>query len=274
MVKRLLADYEQHSGQAVNFNKSGIFFSSNVRRDKQHLLSNIQGVQNELKDNMYLGLPSLVGKSRRKVFSFVKERVWKRVQGWNNCKLSKAGKAVMIKNVALAILSFCMSCFLIPKSFSQEIEKMLNGYWWKGNSNNNRGLRWLSWDKMCKSKCKGGLGFRNLYGFNMALLGKHVWHFMNNPNSLVARVYRARYFPTDHILKAQRGVDASFIWTGICEARDVLSMRFKWVLGDGKSIEIFSDPWLKGKGDFRVENQHVNRNNSEKICEYFCPDTK
>lgn len=110
-VKKLLNEYEQLSGQAVNFNKSGIFYSSDVRRDKQHQLSNILGVQNELKDIKYLGLPSLVGRSRKKVFSFVKERVWKRVQGWSNCKLSKAGKAVMIKNVALAIPSFCMSCF-------------------------------------------------------------------------------------------------------------------------------------------------------------------
>lgn len=30
-------------------------------------------------------------------------------------------------------------------------------------------------------KSKGGLGFRDLYGFNLALLGKHVWNFLNNP---------------------------------------------------------------------------------------------
>lgn len=74
-VKNLLNNYEQQSGQAVNYNKSGIFFSSNVRRDKQLQISKILGVQNELKDSKYLGLPSLVGRSRKKVFSFVKERV-------------------------------------------------------------------------------------------------------------------------------------------------------------------------------------------------------
>lgn len=43
-VKRVLQEYEHQSGQAVNFNKSGIFFGSNVRRDKQLELSNILGV--------------------------------------------------------------------------------------------------------------------------------------------------------------------------------------------------------------------------------------
>ncbi|XP_074356362.1 putative mitochondrial protein AtMg00310 [Apium graveolens] len=153
-------------------------------------------------DSKYLGLPSLIGKSKKKVFNFIKERVLKRIQGWSNSKLSRAGKAVMIKNVAQAIPSYCMSCFLIPKLLSQEIERILNGFWWKSGANNGKGLRWLSWEKMCKSKNKGGLGFRSLYGFNLALLGKHVWHLLNNTGSLVERVFKARYFQQNHFLKA------------------------------------------------------------------------
>lgn len=74
-VKNLLNEYEQQSGQAVNFHKSGSFFSFNDMRDKQHEISNIQGVHNELKDSKYMGLRSLIGRSKKKVFSFVKERV-------------------------------------------------------------------------------------------------------------------------------------------------------------------------------------------------------
>ncbi|KAL8094028.1 hypothetical protein AgCh_035786 [Apium graveolens] len=273
-VRRLLQEYELQSGQAVNFNKSGIFFSSNVRRDKQHELSSILGVQNELKDSKYLGLPSLIGRSKKKVFSFVKERVWKRVQGWSNSKLSRAGKAVMIKNVAQSIPSYCMSCFLIPKSLTQEIERILNGYWWKTGVNNNKGLRWVSWDKMCSSKSRGGLGFRSLHGFNIALLGKHIWQFLTKPESLVARIFRARYYPDNHVLQASRGQDASFIWQGICEAKEELTAGFKWVLGDGNNINIFSDKWLRGKLDYRVENHHVNSARGDKVKEYFRSNTK
>lgn len=55
------------------------------------------------------------------------------------------------------------------------------------------------------TKIKGGLGFRDLHGFNLALLGKHVSNFASNPQSLVARVYKARYFPNSHVLQARRG---------------------------------------------------------------------
>lgn len=61
------------------------------------------------------------------------------------------------------------------------------------------------------SKTKGGLGFKSLYGFNIALIGKFCWNFIRNPRSLVARVYKARYFPTTNFLKADVKSSSSFI---------------------------------------------------------------
>lgn len=111
-----------------------------------------------------MGLSSFVGKERKKVFNFVKERVWRKVQDWSHKLLSKAGKTVMVKNVGQSIPSYAMSCFMLPKSLCTEIKRLLNGYWWSSNGNENKGIMWLAWDKMVITKCKGGLGFRNLHG--------------------------------------------------------------------------------------------------------------
>jgi hypothetical protein len=43
--------------------------------------------------------------------------------------LSQAGKEVLIKSVAQAIPSYCMSVFLLPSSIGDDIEKMLNSFW-------------------------------------------------------------------------------------------------------------------------------------------------
>lgn len=108
-IKRILQNYELQSGQAINFQKSGVYFSSNVRTDKQTEMRNLLEVHNDLSEGKYLGLPSLIGKSKRRVFNFLKDRMWSKIQGWNAKCLSKAGKAVLLRNVAQAIPSYAMS---------------------------------------------------------------------------------------------------------------------------------------------------------------------
>lgn len=156
-VKTLLNEYENLSGQSVNFQKSGMYFSSNVRQAKRNELSSILGVTNDLQHSKYTGLPSLVGRSKKRVFGFVKYEVWKRHQGWRAKSISRAGKTILIKNVAQSIPSYFMWCFLLPKSLCQEIEKMLNKYWWSTTSSDRKGINWLSWEAMSMSKSKGGL---------------------------------------------------------------------------------------------------------------------
>lgn len=97
---------------------------------------------------------------------------------------------------------------------------------------------------------------------------------MNKPNSLVARVFKARYFSDCHVLRAQKGEGASFIWGGIVEAKEELFRGFKWVLGDGRSIHMFTDQWLRGKQDYRVDDHHANRHRNDKVCDYFRSNTK
>lgn len=125
----LLSCYAEQSGQAINFQKSGIFFSSNVRRDKQLEFSGLLGVHNDISTSNYLGLPSLIGRSKKMVFGFLKDKIRKRIQAWGAKPISRAGKTILFKNVSQSIPSYCMSCFLLPKMLCQEMERILNNYW-------------------------------------------------------------------------------------------------------------------------------------------------
>lgn len=60
-IKEVLNSYEAVSGQAVNYQKSAVFFSANVRRDKQAEIKQVLVVFNDIGDSKYLGLPSLIG---------------------------------------------------------------------------------------------------------------------------------------------------------------------------------------------------------------------
>lgn len=76
-----------------------------------------------------------------------------------------------------------------------------------------RGLHWAKWDDLCKPKCFGELGFRKLIVFNCALLAKHVWLIIQNPQSLMAKVLKSRYFKNSDIMKVAVGNNPSFIWS-------------------------------------------------------------
>ena len=62
----------------------------------------------------YLRLPTLVGRTKYHTFSYLTDRIWKKLQGWKGKMLSKAGKEVLIKAVAQSIPTYTMSVFQIP----------------------------------------------------------------------------------------------------------------------------------------------------------------
>ena len=268
-IKSILDNYASHSGQSINYSKSGITFSSNVKVDNQAAISSILGVNNDLQNSKYLGLPSLVGRSKKRVFGFVKERMWKRLQGWKAKKISRAGKTVLIKNVATAIPSYCMSSFLLPRSMCNEMEVLMNKYWWQSGSTDRRGINWVKWSGLSMSKCFGGLAFRDLYGYNIALMAKHVWNFVYSPQSLVSRFYKSKYFQNTHILQAKASPGSSFIWQGIITARNEVLKGYRWILGDGNSINCTQDPWLIGKGDFKVDQTRAYADNNMVVSQLF-----
>lgn len=69
------------------------------------------------------------------------------------------------------------------------------------------------------SKSRGGMGFKSLFGFNIALLGKQVWKCIEQPELLVSRILKARYFAGVHVLNAGRGQGSSFVWQGFGKLR-------------------------------------------------------
>lgn len=124
------------------------------------------------------------------------------------------------------------------------------------------------------SKSRGGLGFKSLYGFNVALLGKHIWRCIEQPDLLVSRVLKARYFQDAHILDAVKGQGGSFIWAGLWQAKEILKGGLRWVVGNGQSIVATKDPWLALKKDFKVENLQRYERRGETVSELFHSGTK
>ncbi|KAL0300247.1 UNVERIFIED_CONTAM: hypothetical protein Sangu_2503500 [Sesamum angustifolium] len=102
-VVQMLEIYAQALGQAINLNKSFVVFSRNVNVALQDLLANSLGNRRVDQHYLYLGLPSIMGKSQKAIFSSLRDKVWNRINGWNERMLSQAGKGMLIKAVLQSI---------------------------------------------------------------------------------------------------------------------------------------------------------------------------
>jgi hypothetical protein len=229
--------YERGSGQRLNKEKTSLFFSRNTEQGIRERIIQLAGVPDSQRYDTYLGLPALVGRSRIREFQGIKDRVHKRVSDWKTKFLSQAGKEVLIKAVVQAIPTYSMSMFLLPKELCKELNSVMQNFWW-GHKENDKKIRWLSWEKMGLSKAQGGMGFRDLISFNKALLAKQCWRLTQYPDSLVGKIIKGKYFHGETLLKANLGSRPSFAWRSILAARDLFKEGIMWRIGDGKSVSI------------------------------------
>ena len=90
----------------------------------------------------------------------------------------------------------------------------------------------------------GGLGFKNLKLFNMALLAKQGWHIQMGGESLVYKVLKAKYFPTTDFVHASIGHNPSYTWRSLISAQSLVIEGMRWRVGNGANIKIWQDKWL------------------------------
>ena len=121
----------------------------------------------------YLGLPMVGGKSNVNTFKDLGEKITRRVMGWKEKYISKACREILIKTMAQAIPTYTMGLFKIPKALCDTINSTLAKYWW-GQTKDEKKIHWINWKELCTPKKKGGMGFRDIQAFNLALLVKQA----------------------------------------------------------------------------------------------------
>ena len=243
VISDVLDLYAVASSQCINFEKSSVYFSSNTSRVQRDWIKNALRVREVEKFESYLGLPTLIGQSKYQAFYFLKERVWKKIQGWKGKLLSKAGKEVFIKAVAQSIPTYTMGVFQLPMKLCNELNMMCARFWW-GQSGDDKKIHWKSWESLAQPKKEGGLGFRDIRSFNLAMLAKQGWRMLTNHDFLLYRYFKAKYFPRCTFLEATDHPKSSYVWKSLIAAQPILRKGCCWRVGSGSSIRVLSDKWL------------------------------
>ncbi|KAL8112036.1 hypothetical protein AgCh_019659 [Apium graveolens] len=179
------------------------------------------------------------------------ERVQAKLQGWGNKDLSKQGKVTLLKTATRVIPSFWMNLFLIPVNMCEELEQKMNAFLW-GRGSTGKGVKWVAWKKLCRPKECGGLGVRDLRNFNLAMLAKQGWRFLNETNPLVSAFMKAKYYPQTDLLNAEAGANASYIWRSIMASLRAVKAGTRRKIGNGIDTNVWEMPWIP-----RLEDEYL-----------------
>ncbi|XP_075663965.1 uncharacterized protein LOC142633609 [Castanea sativa] len=203
-IMEILQKYAKASGQCINLEKSSVYFSSNTIGSQRQQILQILEVKEVERFESYLGLPTLI--LRAKYYTF----------------------------------------FLFKGSSLEEaarMESMCAKSWW-GQVGDERKIHWKRWDKLSTSKMEGGMGFRDLRNFNLAMLAKQGLRMIQGCDLLLYRYFKARYFPRSSFLDAKESPGCSYVWRSLMAALPILRLGYCWRVGNGSSISVVGDRWI------------------------------
>jgi ribonuclease HI len=165
--------------------------------------------------------------------------------------LSSGGKEVLIKAILQALPVYAMSVFQFPAGLVEELNQLIRDFHW-GDEHDRRRMHWLSWDKLTQPKLCGGMGFRDFRVYNQALLARQSWRLLQFPDSPCARLLKAKYYPSGHLLDTAFIQDVSATWKGVMHGLELLKQGAIWRIGSGSMVKIWRDNWLPRAGHMKL----------------------
>ncbi|XP_024013148.1 uncharacterized protein LOC112087460 [Eutrema salsugineum] len=238
--------YSLASGQRINYQKLSVYFGKLIPEERRADIKSKLEIDQEGGEGNYLGMPESFSSSKVSIFSCLKENLENRVGSWQNRFLSQGGKKILLKYVGQALPTYTMRCFLLPKMVCKEIVQVMADFWWRNNQE-KRCMHWKTWEYMSKAKIHGGMGFRDLEAFNVAFLGKQLWRIISHPESLIAKVYKARYFLHSDPLNAKLGSGPSYAWRSILASQNFIKRGARAIIGNGQKTSIWGEQWIERK---------------------------
>jgi hypothetical protein len=126
----------------------------------------------------YLGLPLGTTKPLVKDFAPLVCRVERRMFA-SSTFLSYSGRLQLVNSVLSSLPTYFMCTIKLPKTVIEAIDKIRKNCLWRGNAIDAKGYNLAAWPTVSVPKTKGGLGVRDLYLQNEALLLKQLDKFYN-----------------------------------------------------------------------------------------------
>ena len=241
-IKTCLDKYCSWLGQTFNASKSSIRFSKNTNPTTSTFILNILPSNPHPTSSISLGLPILMGSSKVAAFQNIMDSIQHKMEGWRAKTLSQAGRLVLIKTVAAAVLSYAMSTFFLPKGIYRKLDQVFKNFWWGFPFKKVRNLYLKSWNSLCSPKAFGGLGFRKMEEVNLGLISKLAWKLLTQSESMWMAQLQGKYLSSGSFLSPH----SSHLWLckGILSSQPIISKCACHRFHKKSYIPIWNSPWV------------------------------
>lgn len=116
------------------------------------------------------------------------QKVDRRLAEWKGRYLNMARRATLIKATINSLPTYWFNLYKIPKGVATQIERRRRDFLWA-----NKRLHFLSWDRICLSKNKGGIGLASIERKNLVLLGKWWWKWFSDRGKAWCNIINDKY---------------------------------------------------------------------------------
>ncbi|XP_058765820.1 uncharacterized protein LOC131639335 [Vicia villosa] len=226
LMMKTFHSFSAATGLKMNASNCKIYFGSMDENTKQEIKL-LTGFPEGPLPFRYLGVPITTMKMNCHHYTGLVKKIVGRITHWRARILSYAGKIQLLKSITFAVTNYWMQCFPLPKHVIHKIDAICRSFMWTGGKEISRKSP-ISWDKVCRPKCNGGMNLISLQIWNQATLSKLLWSISCKADSLWVRWVHAYYLKKDKIMDVKIRISCSWILKAILKQRDNVNNMQVW----------------------------------------------
>ncbi|GAV74291.1 hypothetical protein CFOL_v3_17771, partial [Cephalotus follicularis] len=240
----VLHNFAEVSGMQPNLDKCQIFYG-NVDSVVRNRASNLLHISEGSLPIRYLGLPLLASKLSYKDCKVLLDKLTRRTSSWMSNSLSFGGRLQLMASVLFSIQVFWGSTFILPVAVTKECDRIMRNFLWHGTGKGKKSGK-VAWNKVCKPKKEGGLGFVGCRVWNQAATMKLGWEICQKKASIWTDWCYTVFLKENNFWAAKVSNNSSWSWRNVLKSRNLLANNLHYEVGDGMSLSLWYDPWLNG----------------------------
>ncbi|KAJ9566332.1 LOW QUALITY PROTEIN: hypothetical protein OSB04_002298 [Centaurea solstitialis] len=244
ILKKALALFQQKSGLAPNLAKSDVFFGNVSNGDKEAILQCLSFRMGSFPIR-YLGVPLSPLFLKVADYGTLIAKAKARIHNWKSKFLSFGGRKQLIISVMQSLQLFWMAVFVLPSAVIHELEALMRSFLWT-QGEPMAGRCKLAWDKLCRPKNCGGLGFKRLSVWNRALVAKNLWDIVTRRPTLWVDRIRMVYIRSNNFWTVRTHNSWSWILRKMMVIRDQIRPFVHTIIGNGMDTHAWEDTWIDG----------------------------